>query len=103
MKYFNKFLVSWPSWLRHRANNAGISGSIPLETISFVQISSTTAKTVSKKYETPTMYFFFALYCSIDTKNPYKINIYMFAAMRMEKKLKKLTYNLNNGHFFGFC
>ena len=25
--------VSWPSWLRHRANNAGISGSIPLETI----------------------------------------------------------------------
>ena len=35
MKYFNKFLVSWPSWLRHRANNAGISGSIPLETTYF--------------------------------------------------------------------
>ena len=29
-------MVSWPSWLRHRANNAGISGSIPLETISFL-------------------------------------------------------------------
>ena len=28
-------MVSWPSWLRHRANNAGISGSIPLETIYF--------------------------------------------------------------------
>ena len=26
-------LVPWPSWLRHRANNAGISGSIPLGTI----------------------------------------------------------------------
>ena len=25
-------LVPWPSWLRHRANNAGISGSIPLGT-----------------------------------------------------------------------
>ena len=29
-------MVSWPSWLRHRANNAGISGSIPLETITFL-------------------------------------------------------------------
>ena len=28
-------LVPWPSWLRHRANNAGISGSIPLGTIYF--------------------------------------------------------------------
>ena len=27
-----KRLVPWPSWLRHRANNAGISGSIPLGT-----------------------------------------------------------------------
>ena len=27
-------VVPWPSWLRHRANNAGISGSIPLGTIS---------------------------------------------------------------------
>ena len=25
-------MVPWPSWLRHRANNAGISGSIPLGT-----------------------------------------------------------------------
>ena len=25
-------VVPWPSWLRHRANNAGISGSIPLGT-----------------------------------------------------------------------
>ena len=31
----NKKLVPWPSWLRHRANNAGISGSIPLGTILF--------------------------------------------------------------------
>ena len=28
-------MVSWPSWLRHRANNAGISGSIPLRDHSF--------------------------------------------------------------------
>ena len=34
---FRKKQVSWPSWLRHRANNAGISGSIPLETISFLE------------------------------------------------------------------
>ena len=33
MVNFRSKLVSWPSWLRHRANNAGISGSIPLETI----------------------------------------------------------------------
>ena len=28
-------LVPWPSWLRHRANNAGISSSILLGTICF--------------------------------------------------------------------
>lgn len=33
-------MVSWPSWLRHRANNAGISGSIPLETILFFCIGN---------------------------------------------------------------
>ena len=32
-------MVSWPSWLRHRANNAGISGSIPLETILFFALA----------------------------------------------------------------
>ena len=29
-------VVPWPSWLRHRANNAGISGSILLGTIVFL-------------------------------------------------------------------
>ena len=27
---FQKDWIPWPSWLRHGANNAGISGSIPL-------------------------------------------------------------------------